>query len=150
MEEAQLNQFRKSLRVLARKIEARIKNETNCCGVTLAQSHVLLELYDHTGLSLGQLADKLELDKSTLSRTVESLVALGLVERVPSREDRRFVVLSLNESGRERALFIHKGCNDYYKGIFNGLLPEIQERIALGVTDLVGALERKPGSFSGC
>lgn len=49
-----------------------------------------------------ELAENLRTDKSSISRSVEELVQKGFVERKHSREDRRYVELSLQKKGQER------------------------------------------------
>jgi DNA-binding MarR family transcriptional regulator len=79
-----------------------------CSGVSVPQCHVLLELDESGPTSLVALARALYLDKSTISRTVDSLVSRGLVERAPDSEDRRYVVLELTTEGRATAEAVNK------------------------------------------
>ncbi len=48
------------------------------------------------------LADAFAMDKGGVSRQVQSLVDLGLVERRPDEEDRRAILLDATDDGRER------------------------------------------------
>ena len=76
-----IQEFRSKLRILDREIEKQLKTETSCCGVSMAQCHTMLELMSNDGISIIDLAKMLELDKSTLSRTVDGLVNAGLIKR---------------------------------------------------------------------
>jgi DNA-binding MarR family transcriptional regulator len=91
-----------------------------CCGgVSVPQCHVLLEL-DETGpTSLIALAGALGLDKSTVSRTVDSLVSRGLVDRTLDSEDRRYVVLALTGEGTATATRVHAIADENVKEIFS-------------------------------
>lgn len=96
MEEDRMGQ---ALRRIVRGLGV-LDGDAPCCpGVTLAQCHVLTEVCGTPGTSLGELADRLGLDKSTVSRTVEALVARGLLDRQPRRENRRCVTLLPTPSG---------------------------------------------------
>lgn len=98
MEEDRMGQ---ALRRIVRGLGV-LDGDAPCCpGVTLAQCHVLTEVCGTPGTSLGELADRLGLDKSTVSRTVEALVARGLLDRQPRRENRRCVALLPTPSGEQ-------------------------------------------------
>jgi len=58
------------------------------------------------GATLQAISDALCLDKSTTSRTVESLVARGLVKRAANEEDRRCLALALSPAGARTAAAI--------------------------------------------
>jgi DNA-binding MarR family transcriptional regulator len=118
-----IHSFRVKLRVLEREIGRQLKNETTCCGITLAQCHILLELENAGSMSIIDLSRVLELDKSTLSRTVDGLVGSELVERVINPDDRRFMRISLTDKGRASAAAIDKMCNEYYLELFK-LIPD--------------------------
>ena len=53
----------------------------------------------HNGISMSILAHKLGLDTSTLTRNIQKLENLGLVERVPDSYDRRVQRAILTERG---------------------------------------------------
>ncbi len=103
-----VRKFRETLRRFERLIEGRLRASAGCCGVSLAQCHALLEIEALGRPALNELAQSLELDKSTLSRTVEGLVRLGLVARAAHAADRRSVSLSLTEKGRQTCARINR------------------------------------------
>jgi DNA-binding MarR family transcriptional regulator len=109
--------FRRSLRALEREVERSLASQTECCGVTSAQCHLLLEIADRGSASIGELAESLELDPSTLSRTADSLVRAHLVSRVDDPANRRRQILDLSPSGREKVDFIDRLCDTYYESI---------------------------------
>jgi DNA-binding MarR family transcriptional regulator len=95
--------FSARLREIERAIARRVRADASCCGMTLSQGHALLEITSAGGLNVRDLSERLGLDKSTLSRTVEGLVASGLAERVPDPGDRRVAVIRPTGRGRETA-----------------------------------------------
>ena len=109
-----VRQFRQALRILEREISLRLALEQSCCGVTLAQCHVLLELEMNNGSQLNELSARTGLDKSTLSRTVDSLVQAGFVDRTIPEHNRRSVQLTLTEKGRLETDSINAECDTYY------------------------------------
>jgi DNA-binding MarR family transcriptional regulator len=97
------------------------KSEALCCGVTIPQCHAIQEIGKAGELHLKDLAARLGLDNSTLSRTVESLVQEGLADRTLSKEDRRATVIRLTEEGKAALDRINSTwkriCRDMFRGI---------------------------------
>lgn len=91
------------LREVARLHGQLQRRETACCGgTTPTQCQVLTELGRGGPITLGELAGRLDLDKSWVSRTVESLARAQLLEKHPSELDRRTVLVSLTPAGEAR------------------------------------------------
>lgn len=95
----------------------RIRSTDCCCGITDAQCFALVEIGRRGGISVKELAERVNLDKSGISRTVEELVQKKLVERKTSEQDRRYVELTLTDKGRERFQMIETGMNRKYQCI---------------------------------
>jgi DNA-binding MarR family transcriptional regulator len=132
--------FRSKLRVLEREIGRCLEEQTDCCGVTVAQCHVLLELDGLRSVNLQALADKLELDKSTLSRAIDSLVGLGLVARKEDPENRRQQILSLSKAGERRVADIHQRCDAYYQQMLARVPTVALAGIVRGIEGLAEAM----------
>jgi DNA-binding MarR family transcriptional regulator len=130
--------FRRSLRALEREVERSLASQTECCGVTGAQCHLLLEIADHSSASIGELAESLELDPSTLSRTADTLVRANLVSRVDDPANRRRQILALSPAGREKVDFIDALCDRYYESI----LAEAEATQRSEIISAVGYLAR--------
>ena len=148
-----LRTFRSKLRVLEREIGRCLEEQTDCCGVTVAQCHVLLELDGLRSVNLRALADRLELDKSTLSRAIDSLVELGLVARKEDPKNRRQQSLSLNKAGERRVANIHRRCDAYYRQMLARVpsvdLPAIVRGIE-ALADAMLAQRRDAGRLQCC
>ena len=91
------------------------KNDCCCNGITLAQCHTLLEIDSKEKESLTELSKTLGLDKSTVCRTVDGLVNIGLLDRTIPTENRRMSTIQLTESGKTVCNFINIE-NDLYFG----------------------------------
>ncbi|MYR07329.1 MarR family transcriptional regulator [Gordonia sp. SID5947] len=63
---------------------------------------ILVLLSRHDALPMSDLLGELALEKSTLTRQIDSVVRLGLVERHPDPDDARARLVALTESGRSR------------------------------------------------
>ncbi len=105
--------FRKNLRRFERELG--LADQPKCCGgIPLAECHVLIEL-DILGRSnLKNLVAAMYLDKSNLSRTIESMVKKNLVGRSIPNNNRRSVVLELTPQGRKLCSMINKENNSYF------------------------------------
>jgi DNA-binding MarR family transcriptional regulator len=138
MKTTEIQEFRKYLRTIERSVADQLKLQTECCGVTLSQCHTLVELGDTGEINLAGLAKRMELDASTLSRTVESMVKTGLIARDIDSSNRRAVVISLTKKGKQRLTIINKSCNEYYGRIMK-LIPKKDRSLLLKGVELVAA-----------
>jgi DNA-binding MarR family transcriptional regulator len=86
---------------LTRRLEAELAAEHD---LPLASYDVLVQLAeaDGRGLRMIELADRVLLSRSGLSRLVDRLVREGLVERAPCLEDARGTLAVLTEAGLNR------------------------------------------------
>jgi DNA-binding MarR family transcriptional regulator len=140
---AELRSFRRSLRALEREVELSLAFQTECCGVTSAQCHILLEIEARGSASIGELADALELDPSTLSRTADSLVRAGFVSRADDPANRRRQLLSLQPTGREKVDYINAACDAYYAAVLADAPRSKRRQIAEAVAYLAAAIRSK-------
>ena len=69
-------------------------------GLTYTQYIVLLVLWEHDGISVSEIGEKLMLDNGTLSPLLKKMEQAGWVERRRSTEDDRVVIITLTEAGR--------------------------------------------------
>jgi len=136
-----IDDFRRNVGVLQREVMRQLEGGTTCCGVTLAQCHVLLEL-SFSVLSLKDLAASLDLDASTLSRTIEVLVQAKLVERTVDPADRRAVRLALSAAGRGKVGAINETCNRYYASLL-GKMSQKDQRLVLEAVRMLADVMRR-------
>jgi DNA-binding MarR family transcriptional regulator len=61
---------------------------------------VLAVLHEHSGATMGRLADLTSVDRTTLTRTLGLMEKTGLVVRRERESDRRSLVISLTAKGR--------------------------------------------------
>ena len=113
------NDLREIVRILVRNLGLLEKGDAGCCGVTLAQGHAIVEIGRAEEINLNSLAQLLNLDKSTMSRTIDNLVNQGLVLREVHTENRRNIRISLTEKGNEIFAGIEKSMQDYYNNIIS-------------------------------
>lgn len=69
-------------------------------GVPLEQWRILRVLHESDGLTMRALADSVTLNRPTMTKVVDKLVADALAYRVPDPKDRRKVRIFLSDQGR--------------------------------------------------
>ncbi len=146
--QAHVREFRRNLRLLERQIERALSSQTGCCGVTVAQCHLLLELDQSGPTGVGDCARILDLDASTLSRTVDGLVRAGLASRETDMANRRRQVVALTPAGGDKVDSIHEICDRYYADVLESLPADSRQTVVDGIATLAVALRAKP--FDGC
>jgi len=113
IDKSTVRRFREYIRHAERELD--IQNESCCTdGITLRQCHALMEISQRETLSLGELTDRLYLDKSTVSRTVEGLVRDNLVNRNIPGNNRRKVDISLTKQGEAVCDRINRDNDDFF------------------------------------
>jgi DNA-binding MarR family transcriptional regulator len=111
-------QLRESVRVLERKLGVLEDGEMACCGISMAQCHALVEIGRAGSISLIELARLLDLDNSTMSRTVNNLVNNKMAERETDPNDRRYVTIRLTPEGMASFREIESNMGDYFMRIY--------------------------------
>jgi DNA-binding MarR family transcriptional regulator len=138
--QAPVRAFRADLRQLEREVERSLASETGCCGVTSAQCHLLMEVEARGKTGITGLAAVLELDKSTLSRTVDGMCRAGLLNRVTDPLNRRRQLISLTEKGRKRADSINRLCDASYGRLLDQIPRDKRSMVVESVSFLARAM----------
>ena len=134
--------FRRAMRNLEREIGRALASQTDCCGVSSAQCYLLLEIAELGEGSISDFAQRLELDISTLSRGVESLVKAGLAVRVTDASNRRRQIVGLSEEGHAKAKLINQTCDSYYLKLLEALPQEFRSAACSAVPLLSSAMKQ--------
>ena len=113
--------------------------DTTPCGMpmSITEAHTISELHDTGPITQQQLADRLRLKKSTVSRLIDQLVAAGTVRRVANPDDGRSVLIDLTTAGRRRALRLH----DARLALFTQLIADLGPAARRDVTRALATLE---------
>src|SRR5262249_44026632 len=88
--------------VLSRHRAHRLDPELGPIGLNMALHRAMAVIGALQPCSMSKLAEMTAVDRTTMTRTVDSLVAADFVERTTPPNDRRQVLLSLTALGRER------------------------------------------------
>jgi DNA-binding MarR family transcriptional regulator len=69
-------------------------------GLTYPQYLAMLVLWEHDGLTVGEISQRLLTDPGSLTPLLKRLESEGLLQRNRSREDERVVLVQLTDQGR--------------------------------------------------
>ena len=132
--------LRELLRTLIRKLGVLERSEAGCCDMTLSQCNALVEVGRAGVLSVNQLADRLNLDKSTASRVSDKLVLDGQLLRQEDPSDRRYVVLKLTERGNQTYTNLESRMTAYFEEVIASVDPAERAAMLRGLQTLAAAL----------
>jgi MarR family 2-MHQ and catechol resistance regulon transcriptional repressor len=91
-------------------------------GVTPSQFDVIATLGDTEGMTCKELSEKTLVTKGTLTGVLDRLEKKSLIERVPSRQDRRSIFIRLTPKGDAYFLKIFPAHMHYMKPYFGRAL----------------------------
>jgi len=128
-----------ALRVVAHRLDRRLRAESGLQEFNLAQTVVLRRLRDAGPLTTSELARLEGVRPQSMGATVAELIAAGLVDRKPDPNDRRASLLSLSERA-EGLAHVARGAKQNWlaRTIGDRLDAEEQRRLV----DAIGLLER--------
>lgn len=136
-----INELRRNARSVVRELGL-LNDAYFEIGVTLAERHLLIELTTYPFPTMGEIAERLLLDKSTVSRLISNAVKKGYVKCITDEKDKRKRFLKMTEKGQqtlnafepiafnqtkeallaltnEEIEIVHKGVALYAKGLKN-------------------------------
>lgn len=114
--------LREQIQTFIRRFGLLEQEQTPChVSLPLSQAHALQVLGQREWLTQSQLAEKLHLEKSTVSRLVQALVERGWIERTMNPENRREVLLRLTDAGDASLKEVRAHAQVKYQLIWNRL-----------------------------
>ncbi len=115
--------------------------EETPCGqpIAVAEAHALMDLADAGPLIQGELASRLRLEKSTVSRLVRQMEGRGWLERGAAAHDGRAVSLWLTPAGESAAARLAAARERKFAGILEALSAEQRPTVVTAVAALAKA-----------
>ncbi|MDA8101311.1 MAG: MarR family transcriptional regulator [Nitrospiraceae bacterium] len=108
------------VQLLSERIFSKILAKYELNDISPAQGRILFVLWNGDGISIQELAKKTSLGKSTLTSMLDRLERAGFIKRVPSKEDRRAILIKLTEKDSQCRTLYTKITNEktrlFYKG----------------------------------
>lgn len=96
----EVNQLRQNARSVVRELGL-LNDAYFEIGVTLAERHLLIELSVCPSPTMGEIAERLLLEKSTISRLISKAEKKGYVKCVTDKADKRKRYLQITEKGKQ-------------------------------------------------
>src|SRR6516225_6721179 len=123
-------------RLAARRITAFLNRRMQDSGLSLAQFSLMAQIAAARDDTLSELAQRVGLDQSTLSRNLQVLEAAGLIEIAAGEKDARRRAVWLTEKG---ALSLEAGLADWRRAhgqLAERIDPEAARRLAIAAQAL--------------
>lgn len=93
-------------------------------GIGSGEVAILMTLHKEDALTQGEIAEKIHVDKATVSREVRKLLRNGYLERKRDEKDRRRHIISLSPEGRKIIPEIKKVLLEWKKILLHGFSKE--------------------------
>lgn len=134
--------FRETLGLAYQRVNALQRDEKRCFGVSLSRCVTLETLLREGPLPVNELASRLGLDASTVTRSIDGLVREALVRRTrDERQDRRRVFIALTARGRTLAQKLEQCADAYSEQILTQIPRERREDVLYALGVLVKAVD---------
>jgi len=85
---------------LSQRIFARILKDHKLDEFNPAQGRIMFVLWQKDNIPIHELVEKTQYSKSTLTSMLDNLEMAGFIKRVPSKKDRREILIALTEKNR--------------------------------------------------
>jgi DNA-binding MarR family transcriptional regulator len=143
-------ELRSLVAVIVRRFSLAERADVDCCGLTVAQA-ATLEALQTGALRLGELAQRLGITASTLTRNLARLESEGLVAREADPRDARAARVKLTAAGERAAERVGEQELAFARAILERLGPRGGDVVA-ALRELLGAVRDAteaccPGAF---
>lgn len=144
----QAHRLHQAVTELVKRYQFRDRHEVCCHGISVSQCYALAALEDGEQSTMGELAGRMQLSVSTMTRVVDQLVGKDLVRRCTHPGDRRVCCVQVTGSGRKLLGRIHGGMLEMEQAILDQLEPADRESLIRSLGLLVEAVDRWRGQCS--
>lgn len=125
---------------IIKKYQFRDRNQICCYDITVSQCYVLYELKGGP-LTMRNIASKLFLDISTMSRVVDQLQKKNYIVREQDMADRRITYVSLTKGGKALLSSIESDLISTEKEILKKITPAARHSVLFVLRDLAKSLD---------
>lgn len=126
---------------MSSRIFTKILKQNKLDEINSAQGRILFPLWMKDGISIVELTKETALSKSTLTSMLDRLEEAGYLKRVPSKSDRRKILIHLTEEGsqlQEKYSNVSKEMTElFYKGFKQSEIEEFEEYLERILKNLI-------------
>ena len=109
---------------------------------SVAEARVFFEIYENEGCNAAHIAEKMNIDKSYLSKIISSHEKGGYIVKKPSSTDKRAYDLYLTDKGKERALEFIRSSDNEIGNILAHLSVDEQQQMYAALKTIINLLKR--------
>lgn len=120
-------------------IQAANFNRFQGAGLSAIQFMTLNLLPAVQGISMGELARRMNLKPATVAKTVDSLEARGMVTRIRDAPDKRTVLVKATKVGATLQNEASQQFHAQIEGLFNAMLPKERAALIVGLESFARA-----------
>ena len=128
------------LREVARLYTRAQRVVADCCRTSSTQCHILTELGRSGPQPMGELGQRLLLEKSWTSRALEGLVEAGLVRKQDHPADARSWIVGLTAAGERRVRDLNRTLDQHAEQLLESLSERERESVHKSLLLLLKAL----------
>ncbi len=137
----ELKSFHAAFTELVRKYQFRDRSETACYGLSVSGCHALEVLVEAGAQRMGELAARLNLSVSAMTRVADQLVAKELVVRIREPDDRRACRLEPSPMGSALVEGIRTEFFEREREVLEGHPPEVRRALLECLEQLAKAVD---------
>lgn len=128
------------LREVARLYVRAQRAAADCCGTTATQCQMLIEIERAGAMPQNDLGVRLQLEKSWVSRALDTLVKEGLVAKAPNPQDARSSLITLTAAGKRRCEALNAQLDGHAERLMNQLTKSEQNTVNEGLALMLRVL----------
>jgi DNA-binding MarR family transcriptional regulator len=131
-----------AIRMAHRSITRRVAVELSARGIDVLPFRYVYMLLEEDGISQVELAERLDLDRATVTVQLDSLEKIGILVRKPHPTDRRKTNVFLTARGRRLKTGIYEAIEAAHQLIFRGISASDLERVRATLEVAIESAER--------
>jgi DNA-binding MarR family transcriptional regulator len=126
----------------SRVVADRLSTSIGLEGITSDHWRVLRHLSDGAGHTMGEIADRLEMNPPTLTKLIDRMVGKSLVQRAADPEDSRRVLVYATDAGPELLLELQSKVDQHHAALRTLLGERNARQLERLLTMLIEASDR--------
>jgi len=138
------------LREVARLYTRAQRLAADCCRTTNTQCHILTELGRSGAQPMVELGQRLCLEKSWVSRAIDTLVEEGLVAKTDHPRDARSWIVSLTTAGKRRVERLNEALDSHATQLLSSLHAAERQQVKQSLQLILGVLRTDAGIDNCC